>query len=45
MKKLVAILLAALMLLGLAAVASAEEIDPELIAAAKADGELIVYGS
>ena len=45
MKRLVAILLAVLMLLGAQAVASAEEIDPELIAAAKADGELVVYGS
>lgn len=45
MKKLLAILLAAMMLLGMCSLASAEEIDPALIEAAKAEGELTVYGS
>ena len=45
MKKLLALLLAAMMLLGLCSFASAEEIDPALIEAAKAEGELVVYGS
>ena len=44
MKKLFALLLAAVMTLSFACVASAE-IDPALIAAAQEDGELIVYGS
>ena len=43
MKKLLAMLLAALMLLGCCAMA--EEIDADLIAAAKEEGELVVYGS
>ncbi|MDY3817176.1 MAG: ABC transporter substrate-binding protein [Candidatus Limiplasma sp.] len=34
-----------MMLLGLCSFASAEEIDPALIEAAKAEGELVVYGS
>ena len=45
MKKLLALLLAAMMVLGLCSVAGAEEIDPALIEAAKAEGELVVYGS
>ncbi len=48
MKKFLAFLLASMMLLGLCGVASAEDeivIDPELIAAAQAEGELTVYGS
>ena len=45
MKKLLAILLTAAMLLGLCSLASAEEIDQALIDAAKAEGELTVYGS
>ena len=45
MKKLLALLLAAMMVLGLCSFASAEEIDPALIEAAKAEGELVVYGS
>ena len=44
MKKLAALFLALMMLLGCVSIASAE-IDPELIAAAQAEGELIVYGS
>ena len=44
MKKLLAILLAALMLLACCS-AFAEEIDAELIAAAQEEGELVVYGS
>ena len=48
MKKILALLLAALMLLGCVAVVHAEDrvgADADLIAAAKAEGELIVYGS
>ncbi len=44
MKKLLAVLLAALMLLACCS-AMAEEIDPDLIAAAQEEGELVVYGS
>ena len=44
MKKLLAMLLAALMLLACCS-AFAEEIDADLIAAAKEEGELVVYGS
>ena len=45
MKKFLAILLAAMMLLGCVSMATAEDVDAELLAAAKAEGELIVYGS
>ena len=45
MKKLLATLLAALMLLACCSAAMAEEIDADLIAAAQAEGELVVYGS
>ena len=48
MKKFLAILLAAMMLLGCAAVVHAEDrvgADPALVEAAKAEGELVVYGS
>ena len=45
MKKSFAILLALVMLLAFAAPAMAEGIDPDLVAAAQADGELVVYGS
>lgn len=45
MKKLLAMLLAAMMLLACCSVAMAEEIDADLIAAAQAEGELVVYGS
>ena len=45
MKKLLAVLLAAMMVVGCVSLAAAEEVDPDLIAAAKAEGELIVYGS
>ena len=48
MKKFLAILLAAMMVISCAAVAGAEDrvgADPELIAAAQEEGELIVYGS
>ena len=45
MKKLLALLLVAAMALGLCSVASAEGIDQALIDAAKAEGELTVYGS
>ncbi len=44
MKRLLAILLSIALLLGMGSFASAE-IDPELIAAAQAEGELVVYGS
>jgi len=44
MKKLLAVLLAALMLLGCCS-AMAEEVDADLVAAAQAEGELVVYGS
>ena len=45
MKKLLAFLLAATMLVGVRSFASAEGIDQALIDAAKAEGELTVYGS
>lgn len=45
MKKLLAFLLAATMLVGVCSFASAEGIDQALIDAAKAEGELTVYGS
>ena len=45
MKKFLAILLSAMMVLSCVAFASAEEVDKDLLAAAQADGELIVYGS
>ena len=45
MKKLFAILLALTMVLGLCSFAGAEGIDEALIAAAKEEGELTVYGS
>ena len=46
MKKLFAVLLALTMLLGLMSFSVAEDaIDPDLIAAAKEEGELVVYGS
>ena len=45
MKKILAVLLAVLMAIACANFAMAEEINPELIAAAQAEGELIVYGS
>ncbi|MBR4441772.1 MAG: extracellular solute-binding protein, partial [Clostridia bacterium] len=45
MKKFLALLLAMIMVLACASFALADEIDPELIAAAKEEGELIVYGS
>lgn len=45
MKKFLALLLAAMMALSCTAFAAAEEVDADLLAAAKAEGELIVYGS
>ncbi len=45
MKRFLAILLAAMMALGCIGLAAAEEVDPDLVAAAQAEGELIVYGS
>ena len=45
MKKLSALLLAMMMAVSCFAIASADEIDAELLAAAQADGELVVYGS
>ena len=45
MKKLFAVLLALAMLLGLMSFSVADEIDADLIAAAKEEGELVVYGS
>lgn len=45
MKKFLALLLAAMMALSCTAFAAAEEVDSDLLAAAKAEGELIVYGS
>lgn len=52
MKKTMSLFLALIMLLGMVSFAAAEEtgavaadIDPELVAAAQAEGELIVYGS
>jgi len=47
-KKLLSLLLAALMVIGCVSMAGAEDrvgADPELVAAAQAEGELIVYGS
>ena len=45
MKKFLAVLLALVMTFGCASFALADEIDPELIAAAQAEGVLTVYGS
>ncbi len=45
MKKLFALLLAMMMAVSCFAIASADEIDAELLAAAQAEGELVVYGS
>lgn len=45
MKKFLALLLAGMMALSCVAFAAAEEVDADLLAAAKAEGELIVYGS
>ena len=47
MKKFLSIILAAMMLLSVVSIASADvaAFDPELVAAAQAEGELIVYGS
>ena len=45
MKKFLSLLLAALMVLGCASFAAAEELPADLIDAAKAEGELVVYGS
>ena len=45
MKKLFAVLLALAVLLGLMSFSVADEIDADLIAAAKEEGELVVYGS
>ncbi len=45
MKKFLAMLLAALMLVGCMGVSLAEDMDADLLAAAKAEGELTVYGS
>ncbi|MBQ6515361.1 MAG: ABC transporter substrate-binding protein [Clostridia bacterium] len=45
MKKLFAVLLTLAMLLGLMSFSVADEIDADLIAAAKEEGELVVYGS
>ena len=48
MKKLLALLLSAVMLLGCVSIAAAEDpvgADPALVEAAKAEGELVVYGS
>ena len=45
MKKFLALLLAAMMALSCVAFAAAEEVDADLLAAAQAEGELIVYGS
>ncbi len=45
MKKFLAVLLAMVMTFACASFALADEIDPELVAAAQAEGELIVYGS
>ena len=45
MKKFLSLLLAAVMVLGCAAFASAEAPDADLVAAAQAEGELVVYGS
>ncbi len=48
MKKFLSLLLAAMMVLGMVSLASAEDVvkaDADLVAAAKAEGELVVYGS
>ncbi len=45
MKKLLCVLLTCVLFLGIGGFAAAEEIDPALIEAAKAEGELTVYGS
>ena len=46
MKKILSVLLAAIFVLGCVSFASADtEFDPELVAAAKAEGKLVVYGS
>ena len=45
MKKFLALLLAAMMALSCVAFAAAEAVDANLLAAAQAEGELIVYGS
>ena len=45
MKKFLALLLVAMMALSCVAFAAAEEVDANLLAAAQAEGELIVYGS
>lgn len=45
MKKFLAMLLAVLMLVGCMGVSLAEDVDADLLAAAKAEGELTVYGS
>lgn len=45
MKKFLALLLVAMMALSCVAFAAAEEVDADLLAAAQAEGELIVYGS
>ena len=45
MKKFLAVLVAIVMTFACASFALADEIDPELIAAAQAEGELVVYGS
>ena len=45
MKKFLSLLLAVMMVLGCAAFASAEAPDADLVAAAQAEGELVVYGS
>ena len=45
MKKFLALILALVMVMSCAAFASAEEVDADLLAAAQAEGELVVYGS
>ena len=46
MKKLLVLLIAAVMALtSVAALADAADFDPELVKAAQAEGELVVYGS
>ena len=45
MKKVLALVLALMLVLGLAVCASAEEISADLIAAAQEEGTLVVYGS
>ena len=44
MKKLASLLLVLAMILGCVSIASAE-VDPDLLAAAQAEGELVIYGS